>query len=230
MKRHALAVVVTLVIAAGCTRGDRSHAREKPERITLAPARVTRQVGEIHHFTATAHYRDGATRNVTQEVRYRSSDEAVVRTPNAAGKRSRVEALAPGVVTISAEDPVHGVRSSDGGGDAVFTVVGVLERIELTPRTVSRAAGRPQSFTATGFYAGGGTRNLTQYVTYASSDAAIAVTPNEKRRRSRVETVAPGTATISAVDPKTGISTTASGGDAVLTVFAPRPSPARASP
>jgi uncharacterized protein YjdB len=231
VKLRVVVVASVLVLSAGCTRGERSRPYHKPERITLAPSRVTRAVGEIHYFTATAHYPGSATRNVTQEVHYRSSDEAVVRAPNAAGKRSRVEAVGPGTATISATDLWSGVSSSDAGADATFIVVGALERIELTPRTVSRALGEPQSFRATGFYAGGGTRNLTQGLAYASSDRTVAVAPNEAGRRSRVETVAPGRVTISATDPVSGVSTTASSGDAVLTIYpAPSKSPPRPTP
>jgi len=228
----AIAVVVAAtwsVATLGANAADEPGG--KPERITLAPTTVTRAVGQVQNFTATAHYADGSTRNVTQDVRYRSSDQAVVRTPNAARKRSRVEAVGPGTATISATDPASGVGSADGegAGNATMTVLGKLERIELAPRAPSRAVGQPQNFTATGFFAGGGTRNLTQHVTYTSSDPNVAVAPNDAGRRSRVEAVAPGSATISATDPATGISSTASGGDAVLTVVVPKsPSPSPA--
>ncbi len=233
MSRRRIAAVALVVggialvaIAVGARRGRHARGpRGKPERITLAPAHATRAAGESQSFTATAHYHDGTTRNVTQSVRYGSSDAAIAQAPNAAGKRSRVEAVAPGTATISATDPVSGVASTAGGGDATLTVVGALERIELTPRSASRAVGQAQNFTATGFYAGGGTRNLTQQVVYASSDTRVAVAPNRDGGRSRVETLAPGTATISATHPASGISTSASGGDAVLTVYAPRAAP-----
>lgn len=236
-RRGPLAAVAVLVAAvaiwiiAGHPGYRSGRPRPKPEQITLAPARVSVGIGDAQNFTATAHYHGGATRNVTQQVQYRSSDTAIARAPNDEGKRSRVEAVAPGTATISATDAESGVDTSQTGGDATLTVLGALERIELTPRTVSRAVGTPQNFTATGFYAGGVTRNLTQHVVYQSSDPSIAITANETESRSRVDTVAPGTATISATDPTTQITTTASGGDAVLTVFAagaaPAPPPSR---
>ena len=50
---------------------------------------------------------------------------------------------------------------------------GRLERITLGPREARRPVGEVQHFTATGHYARGTTRNLTQKLEYASSDPAI---------------------------------------------------------
>src|SRR5262249_12232825 len=49
----------------------------------------------------------------------------------------------------------------------------------------------------------------------------IAVATNDDTSKSLVDAIAPGKATISAIDPVSGISTAQSGGDAVLTVIIP---------
>lgn len=92
------------------------------EQITLSPAHPRRAVGDIQHYTATGHYEGGAVRNMTQQVEYTTSDSAVATAPNADGDRSRIATVALGTVTISARDPVTGISSSDGGGDAKLTV------------------------------------------------------------------------------------------------------------
>ena len=64
---------------------------------------------------------------------------------------------------------------------------------------------------------GGTEKNVTQDVTYASTDPAVAQPTNEPGRKSRVLAVGPGVAIIRATDPATGIVSN----DATYTVVAP---------
>lgn len=191
--------------------------------ISLAPTSVTRGVGEFQSFTATGHYEGGGTSNLTQQVVYVSSNPAVVAAPNAAGAKSKVEMIAPGTATISATytDPSTQlqVSTTDSGEDATITVLGALERITLSPVTATRAAEQVISYTAIGHFGGGTTKNLTQQVTYHSSNESVAIAPNVVGSKSRIETLAPGTTTISATDTATGVTTTTTGDDATLTVI-----------
>jgi hypothetical protein len=191
--------------------------------ITLSPTAATRAVGESQSFMATGHYEGGGVTNLTQHVVYSSSDPAVVAAPNTAGNKSRVDMVAPGTATISATytDPQSSlqVSTTDAGGDATITVIGALERLTLSPVTATRAADQSITYTATGFFGGGTTKNLTQRVDYHTSDATIAAAPNLAGNKSRVDTLTPGQVTISATDPLTGISTTTTGDDATLTVI-----------
>ena len=75
-----------------------------------------------------------------------------------------------------------------------------------------------ERYTAIGHFGGGVTQNLTQEVVYSSSDPGVASAPNTPGDRSRIDAVAPGTATISAAHPTAGITTTDTGDDAQLTV------------
>lgn len=221
--RIRVAAAVAVLLAASIWTSCRSRPDEKStrlERITLAPRQTRRPVGETQHFTATGHYADGTTRNLTQKVRYASSDPAVARASNAEGNRSRIEALAAGTVTITATDPKTGVSSRAGDGDASFTVLGALERLVLAPQAARRKVGDSQRLTAIGHYAGGVTRNLTQHVVYHSSDPAVAAAPNPDGDKSRIDALAPGSATISAVDSATGVTSTNGNGDATVTVAA----------
>lgn len=229
MQRTLLSLAAVLVLASAACRSSGPPEDARLERLTLAPREARRPVGEVQHLTATGHYAGGVTRNLTQRVEYRSSDPRVAAVANVQGDRSRVEARAPGTAVISATDPKTGIGSQASGGDATITVLGPLERITLAPATMSRRVGQTQRLTATGHYAGGTTRNLTQRVEYRSSDPAVAAVPNAEGDRSRVEMMGAGNATISAVDPATGISSATTGGDATFVVVAPKPSPARAA-
>ncbi|MEO6027224.1 MAG: Ig-like domain-containing protein [Candidatus Binatia bacterium] len=132
-----------------------------------------------------------------------------------------VTAVAAGVATISATDNATGI-SSDAFGDSLrIGVRGAIERITLVSPTVTRRVGEAHPFAAVVHYAGGAVENGTQLVEYHSSDTSVAVAPNIYSNKSRIDAVGPGTATISAVDPISGVSSADSGGSATLTVVGP---------
>jgi uncharacterized protein YjdB len=224
MRWPARFVVVAVVLAAvGACRSSSEGEKGRLERITVGPHEARRSVGDAQRFTATGHYAGGATRNLTQRVDWTSSDPAVASAANTKGDRSRIEAVAPGKVTISVKDPKTGIGSHAENGDATLVVLGKLERIVLTPSVVTRVAGQTQRLTATGHFAGGTTRNLTQHLDYRSSDPDVAAAPNADGDKSRIEIVGPGTATITAVDQATGVSSATGNGDATVTVTLPKP-------
>jgi uncharacterized protein YjdB len=214
-------VLVTVLALVGCERAGSKPPTGKLERVTVGPREARRSVGESQHFTVTGHYAGGEKRNLTQKVEYTSSDPAIARASNAQGDRSRIEALAPGTVTITVVEPKTGVRSDASNDDATFHVLGALERIVLTPERTKRRVGDTPHLTATGHYAGGTVRNLTQKVEYRSSDPAVVAAPNAADDKSKLEVRAAGSATISARDPATGIDSSASGGDAKIDVLPP---------
>jgi uncharacterized protein YjdB len=96
-----------------------------------------------------------------------------------------------------------------------------LVRLEVLPATFTLEVGKSKFYTVTGHFEGGATQNLTQQVVYASSDPAVAAAPNEDGEKSRIDALGPGTATISATHPPTGLTSTATGDDATLTVLGP---------
>jgi len=219
--RRPWILLLAALALAGCERGGSKPPTGKLERVTVGPREARRSVGESQHFTVTGHYAGGETRNLTQKVEYASSDPAIAHASNTKGDRSRIEALAPGTVTIAVVEPKTGVRSSTSNDDATFHVLGALERIVLTPERTKRRVGDTPHLTATGHYAGGTVRNLTQKVEYRSSDPVIVAAPNTAGDKSKLEVRAVGSATISARDPATGIDSSASGGDARIDVLPP---------
>jgi hypothetical protein len=225
--RSALACAGAALALAGPARPARAQtpspsptASGPLQSITLGPAAATRAVGEAVNYTAIGTFQVG-TKNLTQQVSYASSDPAVAEAPNAEGNRGRVNALAPGTATITATDPATQIVSNE----ATLTVLGALESLTLGPAKATREVGQTITFTATGTFQGGGTRNLTQRVVYASSDPSVAAALNLEGNKSLVEAVGVGTATISATDPQTEVSTSDTGGDATLTVIPGGPGP-----
>ena len=217
-------------------------------RIALSPATATRQVGQIQNFLATAIFSDGTQKNFTQKVVYASSDLNVVFPPNEVGNAGRVEAVGIGTATISATEPTTGISSNSSGESAVMTVVQAptptptrtgatptrtrtptptptstprLTTLTLSPADAKRNAGQTQNFSVSGTFSDGNVKNMTQLVNYASSNPSVAQAPNEAGNKGKVNAVGPGEAIISASDPISGVTTTASGGDATFVVVVP---------
>jgi hypothetical protein len=199
-------------------------------RLELKPTDKTISVGEFANYTATGFDTQGRSKNMTQKVEYTSSDPTVAEAPNTEGNRGKVNGLKPGVVTISATDPVTHVSTTDTGGvSGQLTVQGALVSIVLKPLDKNAGVGDTITYTATGNLSDGNTKNLTQKVVYSSSDTSVAICPNTDGNKSQVQAVGIGVAVISAKDPVTEIETTAEG-SGTLTVRAAGASPTGPTP
>lgn len=181
------------------------------EGITLTPAGTPLTIGESRFYTAIGNFAGGDTLNLTQEVDYASSNEAVAVAPNTQGVRSQVTAVGAGETTISASDPETGVVSNG----ITLMVLGALQSITIVPESASRPIDEPIFYTATGNFAGGFTLNLTQEVEYSSSNEAVASALNVPGLKSRVDPVGEGETMITARDPESGVTSNA----ALLRVF-----------
>ncbi len=133
--------------------------------ITVLPNPASVPAGLTQHFTATGHYLDGSTKDLTASVSWSSADTSIA-TINSAGLASGVAQGGP--VTITAA--LNGIN-----GTAPLTVTApALQSIGVTPATPSIAAGFTQQFTATGYYSDGSNSVITSSVGWKSSDTAIA--------------------------------------------------------
>jgi hypothetical protein len=188
-----------------------------PVALDVDPDARTINQGTTTYGTVVATFANGATKNYTQRVEWTSSDPAIAAISNLDGARGKVTGNGPGTVVLRARDPVSGVDSNDSGQNGSITVLGLLESIALTPVNPTDAVGEERFFTAKGHFAGGTEKNLTQDLTYSSSDLGVAVPTNEAGTKSRVLAVGPGIAIIRATDPTTGIVSN----DATYTVVAP---------
>ena len=169
--------------------------------IAVTPADASIADGTTQEFTATGLYTDGSTQDLTTEVTWSSSDEAVATVSNAADSKGLATAAGAGITTVSA---------TSGGvtGDTTLTVTATLVSIEVTPAAPSIANGLTQQFTATGLYSDASTQDLTTEVTWASSDDAVATVSNT------------GLATAASVGSTTVSATSgAVSGNATLTVI-----------
>lgn len=191
---------------------------DPPFTLSVTPSARTAIAGGKPRFRAVAQFPDGHHEDRTDTVAWSSSDESVARFEPSSTGGVFLDAVGPGTAVISAADLATGIASGDSGGNATLTVIWPLEKLVMGPHFAVVDPGGHQDFTVIGWFTGGFTRNLTQRVTYASSNPAVAVATNQSNNRSRVNAVAAGTANISATDPISGITTTQSGNDAVYRV------------
>jgi len=151
------------------------------QSITVAPYAAPVAKGQTQAFTATGHYSDATTRDLTALVTWTSAS--------------------PGVATLSAAvatgvgEGTSTITATYGGkfGEATLTVTAAtLQSITVSPGSGSLAKGLAQAFTAAGHYSDGSTLDLTAVATWTSSTGAATMS-------AAVATgVAEGTSTIAA--------------------------------
>ena len=102
-----------------------------------------------------------------------------------------------------------------------MTPVGDPIALNVDPNSRSIDQGTFTFGTCIAVYANGGIRNYTQRVEWTSSDPAIASVSNLTNERGKITGNAPGTVTISAHDPITGIDSNDSSQNGTITVLGP---------
>src|SRR5205085_259 len=91
------------------------------------------------------------------------------------------------------------------------TPVGDPVALDVDPDSRTINQGTFTFGTCTGIFANGGIKNYTQRVEWTSSDPAIASVSNLDGERGKIMGIGPGTVTIRARDPLTGIDSNDSG-------------------
>ncbi len=193
---NATALASFTIVAAEITSIDIS-----PSVLVMTRATAPRA------FTATARFNNGATREVTDQVLWSSTNTAAALVGNSQIDRGYVSAVADGDTTILATDAKTGVA----GRATVFVTGGsaVLQAIVLTPNPAKVAVGMNVEMTAVGVYSDGSTKNLNKAVTWSSSRPDVAVIDTN----GVVTGIAVGDATVSATGPEP--TTTVKGSAAV---------------
>jgi hypothetical protein len=119
---------------------------------------------------------------------------------NTSGTQGEVSAVADGAATITATDPTTSIE----GVAAVTVLPAVLVAVTVSPTEASTAEHGSQQFTATGLYSDLSKQNITDSVTWASSDTSEATISNSTGSQGLATGVAPGDVVITATDPSSG--------------------------
>jgi uncharacterized protein YjdB len=170
--------------------------------ISVTPANPAIAKGTNQQFTATGTYSDNTTQNLTASVTWSSSNTGAATISNAAGSNGLATSVAAGSTTITA-------TSGSISGTTTLTVnPASLLSIAVTPANPAIAKGTNQQFTATGTYSDSTTQNLTNTVTWSSSNTGVATISNAAGSYGLATSVAAGTTTIKAASGSTSGSTT----------------------
>ncbi len=169
------------------------------QSITVTPAYARIAKGLTQQFTATGHYSDGSSQDLTAQVAWSSSLTAVA-TFAAGGLAT---AAGAGTTTVIA------TLGTMTGSTQLSVTAAQLLTIDVTPHDPTLPIGVTQQLTATGHYTDGSQVNLTAQVTWASDTPAAATVS----AGGLATPVAPGattiTATLGAVVGSTGVTVTA---------------------
>jgi trimeric autotransporter adhesin len=181
------------------------------DRIDVTPSTTRIAVGTTARFQATGRYTDGTTQDLTTQVTWSVSNVALASVANAAPAIGRVSALAAGSVQIEA------TRQGVTGAAALDIAALTLTAMAISPGAPSVPAGRGATLTVVGTFDDGSTQDLSDLVTWNSSDTATVTVSNAQGSEGLASALAVGTATVSATALGRTASITFSVTNALLT-------------
>lgn len=153
-----LTSLATLLVMWGCVgKGTLSS-------ITVTPATPSVAVGSTQQMTATGSYSGGNTYNITSSVTWSSSDNAIATISDS----GLVTGVAGGQVSITA------TSGSISGATTVTVTIANLNSIAITPNNDSTLSGDTVQYKAIGTLNDGSTVNITNAVTWQSSNTSVA--------------------------------------------------------
>jgi uncharacterized protein YjdB len=160
--------------------------------ISVFPGVASKAVGQAQQFTATAIYSNGTSQGVTGLSTWQSNNASAVGVSDAVGSKGLATAIAAGSATITA-------NYGGATGGAKFTVTGAtLVSIQVTPTQPTRPVGPPVQFLATAIYSDNPSANVTGQATWQSSDATVAAVSDAIGSKGLAQTLAAGSASITA--------------------------------
>ncbi|PKA17174.1 beta strand repeat-containing protein [Leptospira haakeii] len=187
--------------------------------ITIAPSpTLSIAKGRTQNFTATGHYTDSSTSDLTTQATWSSFDQTKASISNTSGTNGKLTALQEGSTQISAS--YNSITSTD---TVVTVTAAVLDSISITPTNSSLAKGYTTPFTANGVYSDATTLDITAQVTWASSNTSSSTISNANGNQGVATAVAVGTSTISATLGSVSASTNFTVTAAVLVSIAVSP-------
>lgn len=157
--------------------------------IQLSPLSDEMAVNSSRQFTATGIFSDNSTQNITDQVNWSSSDEALLTIDNQLDNKGLAQSIATGVVSINAE--------KDGMvGDKALTITpAILTHININPANLVTNAGAIEQYQAIAQYSDGSVKDITDEAEWSTSDPLVATSINNS---STIQANQMGQATINA--------------------------------
>ena len=165
--------------------------------IAVSPPSPNIPVMTSTQLTAIGTYTNGSTVDLTSIATWKSAKAAVATV----SQTGLAVGIATGASTITAS---LGTQS----GTALLTVGPIsLTSLAVTPSTPTIPLGASAALVATGTFLDKTTHDVTEQVTWTSTNTKVITVSNAVGERGKLTTVALGTARVRATDPVTGVTT-----------------------
>ncbi len=145
-------------------------------------------------FKALGSFSDGSTKDLTQESLWTSSSAQIASANNITQNKGWVDALSPGVVTISAR-----YNEALTASTTLTVIDATLESISITSEVTTFAKGTLNPLQAIGYFSGNLQQPLTRFVNWAVNDASIASISNTIETKGVLSGLQAGTVIASAL-------------------------------
>ncbi|MFO0728971.1 MAG: Ig-like domain-containing protein [Myxococcota bacterium] len=156
--------------------------------IDVAPANAQTTAGVRSNYTATGHFSDGSTVDLTTSATWTTADSNVATISNVSGAQGQLLARNPGTTSVVAT--FMGLR-----GSTQVTVVGAtLTQLTINPVARSVPVGTMLQFTAVAIFSNGTQQNVTLQSSFSSSNAGVATVSMQ----GQASAIAPGVTTVQA--------------------------------
>jgi uncharacterized protein YjdB len=132
--------------------------------ITVTPQTPSIPIDKTRQMTATGTYNNGSEKNITGEVTWSSSNTSIATVSD----NGVVAGVAAGTASITA------TSGSISGSTTVTITIADLSSIQVTPTNASIRSGQTESFTAIGILQNGNHIDITDAVTWKSSNKSAA--------------------------------------------------------
>ncbi|MDR3491540.1 MAG: Ig-like domain-containing protein [Gammaproteobacteria bacterium] len=192
-------------------------SNNQPVRIFVTPTNPSIANSTTKQFNAIGLFANSTIQDITDSVRWSSSNTSNATISNASGSQGLATAIAAGTSAISAT--IDGLSDS-----SILTVTSAtLTSITITPTSPSVANGNTEQFTATGIFSDNSNQDLTSQVTWSSSNTAVATISNVSGQNGIATTKSLGSTTITATFGAISGSTTLHVTSAALTSISVTP-------
>jgi len=155
--------------------------------LSISPSNPNLPAGVTQQFTATGTYSDGTSFDLTGQVTWSSSDPSVANITSS----GLATAITPGTTTLSA---VFGGVSGSTTLTVNSATLSALTVSPANPAITSIPVGVTEQFIATGIYSDGTSFNITNQVSWSSSNPSIGAISNS----GLATATAPGATTVTA--------------------------------
>jgi hypothetical protein len=175
-------------------------------------------IGQTKRFSAFGLLDEGGDVKISTDVQFSSHDTTIATVANGSGVRGDATGMTEGETSISVVHLPSGLSSAQTGGDGIILVEGTVDSMRVEPERLFFLRGTEEKLTLRAVLNNGRQTNIASDVVWTSTDPAIAEVGNASPKKGVLAAKAFGTVTISALEPASGVTTTASNGDATVTV------------